>query len=159
MSVSKIVAGGQTGVDLAALDFARKHQILYGGWVPKGRTNEAGLIPHDYTGLVETHSTKVIERTKLNVQSSDATLIIVNGSDSPGTQQTVVFAREAGKPYLVLDVRQGTEFCQQKLRDWLRTNPVEVLNIAGPRGSEAPGLDVQVRDLLEGCLDEFAYPR
>ncbi|WP_367181529.1 putative molybdenum carrier protein [uncultured Ruegeria sp.] len=159
MSVSKIVAGGQTGVDMAALDFARAHKISYGGWIPKGRTNESGGIPAEYSGLVETQSTSVNERTRLNVQSSSATLVFVDGSISPGTQQTIVFASEAGKPCLVIDVRHGLDACVRQLRDWLRGRPIEVLNVAGPRASEAPGLGAQVRDVLKGCLAEFTQPK
>ena len=59
----KIVAGGQTGVDMAALQFAQGFRIPYGGWVPKGRMNEAGRIPDHFIGLKET---TVIGRRRAN---------------------------------------------------------------------------------------------
>lgn len=155
----KIVSGGQTGVDMAALEFAHAQGIPYGGWVPKGRTNEAGLIPADFTGLVETQSEHVVERTRLNVLSSDATLVFVDGSISPGTQQTIVFAQELGKPYLLVDIRKGVESCIGRLQLWLCNTPAAILNIAGPRASEAPDLGSYVKDVLRGCLHQFVQPR
>lgn len=153
------MTGGQTGVDMAALEFAHRNGILYGGWVPKGRTNEAGLIPDHFGGLIETNSEDVAERTRLNVNSSDATLVIVDGSSSPGTRQTVAFAAEAKKPHLVLDIRQGVATSALQVVAWLEVNPVSVLNIAGPRASEAPGLAPQVQQVLEVCRNQFIQPR
>lgn len=149
----KIVSGGQTGVDLAALEFARQNGLAYGGWVPKGRTNEAGRIPDYLTGLTETQSENVEERTKCNVVTSDATLIFVDGSASPGTDQTLVFAREAGKPHLVVDLAEGTETCAHRVTSWLKSAPIAVLNVAGPRNSEAPGIGAHVRAVLDQVLD------
>lgn len=149
----KIVTGGQTGVDLAALQFARQNGLAYGGWVPKGRMNEAGRIPDHFNGLIETQSPDVSERTKLNVQSSDALLVFSDGSPSPGTQLTVDFAKATGTPCLIVDVRDGVETCARQIRAWLDTDPVTALNIAGPRASEAPKIGTQVTDILRLSLD------
>jgi len=46
--VPKIVSGGQTGVDRAALDVALDHGIPCGGWCPKDRAAERGRIPARY---------------------------------------------------------------------------------------------------------------
>lgn len=138
---------------MAALTFARDYGISYGGWVPKGRTNEAGKIPEYFDGLSETDTEDVTERTKRNVASSDATLVFVNGSPSPGTQQTVVFAESMQKPHLVVDLRRGTDDCAQRVRSWVTSTPIAVLNIAGPRESEAPGIGHHVREVLERCFD------
>ncbi|CUJ91067.1 Putative molybdenum carrier [Ruegeria denitrificans] len=149
----KIVSGGQTGVDMAALEFARQNGLPYGGWVPKGRMNEDGRIPSQFKSLTETASEDVAERTRCNVLSSDATLIFVDGSFSPGTQQTIVFANEAERPHLVIDVRMGIATSSARTREWLKANPVSVLNIAGPRASEAPQIGAQVREILDRNLD------
>ncbi|WP_420584407.1 putative molybdenum carrier protein [Ruegeria sp.] len=151
----KIVSGGQTGVDMAALDFAHENDLTYGGWVPRGRRNEAGLIPDHLTGLVETATEKVAERTQRNAIDSDATLIFQSGSASPGTQLTVTFAQEAGKPYLIVDLRDGPEACARRIKAWLLDNTIDVLNIAGPRASEAPGIGVKVRATLAKILDQL----
>jgi hypothetical protein len=149
----KIVSGGQTGVDTAALNFARDHDLPYGGWVPKGRTNEAGVIPSYFLGLTEATTADVNERTRLNVKFSDATLVFINGSPSPGTDQTVRFAQEADKPYLVTDLRIGAITCAQDVGNWLKQHPISTLNIAGPRASEAPGLGTDVSEVLRLLLD------
>ena len=151
----KIVSGGQTGVDMAALSFAHENGLPYGGWVPKGRTNEAGRIPDRYSGLIETPTETVSERTKRNVLSADATLILIDGSRSPGTSQTVDFAIDAGRPHLIVDLRGGTELCAEQVRAWLASPPIEVLNIAGPRASEAPGIGVRARAVLEQIAERL----
>ncbi|WP_143534841.1 putative molybdenum carrier protein [Ruegeria meonggei] len=152
----KIVSGGQTGVDIAALEFARENGLPYGGWVPKGRTNEAGRIPDRFSGLVETPTESVSERTKRNVVFADATLIFIDGSTSPGTLQTVDFAIDAGKPHLIVDLRGGTDTCAQQVRVWLASTPIEVLNIAGPRASEAPGVGARARAVLDQISDRLS---
>ncbi len=149
----KIVSGGQTGVDLAALEFALDHGILHGGWVPKGRTNEAGGIPLRFDNLTETKTRDVSERTKLNVRSSDATLIFVDGSISPGTQLTIEFAAEIGRPHLVVDVRDGVDSCARRVSVWMKSVPIGTLNVAGPRASEAPKIGTRVRAILQRSLD------
>lgn len=155
--VAKIVSGGQTGVDTAALDFAVANGLAYGGWVPRGRTNEAGKIPARFSDLVESDSTDVNVRTRLNVETSDATLVFVDGSISPGTQLTIDHAKDVGKPHCVLDVRNGIETCSKTLRDWLSKSAVEVLNVGGPRGSESPEIAEPVHAILvKGVLTDQA---
>lgn len=145
----KIVTGGQTGVDLAAFEFALAHNLPCGGWVPKGRTNEAGRIPGKFRGLRETESEDVSVRTRLNVQDSDALLVFQQRASSPGTQLTIEFAAETQKPHLVVDVRDGPNHCAEQVRSWLLSHTPRVLNISGPRNSEAPGIGARVREVLE----------
>ena len=76
--VDKLTAGGQTGADRAALDFALEHGISCGGWCPKGRWAEDGLIPEGYP-LNETKSPDPAERTGLNIAESDGTLVFTLG--------------------------------------------------------------------------------
>lgn len=148
----KIISGGQTGVDMAALEFARANGVSYGGWVPKGRLNELGRIPCVFENLAETRSEDVIERTRLNVASADATLVFVDGSSSPGTQQTIAFASDTGKPHLVVDLQDGMELCARQVEEWLLANPIGVLNIAGPRASEAHDIGAKVTEVLQRNL-------
>ena len=149
----KIVSGGQTGVDIAALNVAISRGMPYGGYVPKGRMNEAGRIPDRYKGLIETPSDDVAHRTRMNVLSSDATLIFTDGAKSDGTARTEDFAKTLSKPCHVADTRLGTEACVRRLRSWLGKTSIAVLNVAGPRASEAPGLEAQVTDILNRCFD------
>jgi predicted Rossmann-fold nucleotide-binding protein len=73
--IERLVSGGQTGVDRAALDVAIACGIPHGGWCPRGRISEAGPIPAHYQ-LTETDSFKYWVRTERNVIDSDATLIL-----------------------------------------------------------------------------------
>ncbi|MBT7943927.1 MAG: molybdenum cofactor carrier [Alphaproteobacteria bacterium] len=139
--MEKIISGGQTGVDRAALDAARQADMACGGWVPKGREAEDGVIadisPVDECGLGG-HE----ERTRLNVRDSDATLILVLGRSpedfEDGTPLTVQWADTLSMPYTVVDLGQPTD--AQGVVEWLEGSRVQVLNVAGPRESSAPGI-------------------
>ncbi|NOD48712.1 MULTISPECIES: putative molybdenum carrier protein [unclassified Ruegeria] len=144
----KIISGGQTGVDLAALEFAMQLGLIYGGWIPKGRTNEAGGIPEHYSGLVEAFSSEPDVRTRLNVSSSDATLIITDGSESPGTNYTQQVALESAKPLMLVNLSGGTQSQIEQVQRWIASNKPLALNIAGPRESEAPGINVKALTFL-----------
>ncbi len=148
----KIISGGQTGVDTAALDFAIQRGLSYGGWVPKGRTNEAGLIPARYQSLFEASSSNPNERTRLNVSSSDATLILTDGSESPGTLYTHQVAKELGKAVIRVVISADTKAQQVQVRKWVATINPTVLNIAGPRESEASGVHAKTLAFLDGAM-------
>ena len=57
-NIIRIRSGGQSGVDRAALDFARQHRIEICGWCPKGGWAEDSDVPpgllEDYPELTET---------------------------------------------------------------------------------------------------------
>jgi len=134
--LEKIVSGGQTGADRAALDFALANDICTGGWVPKGRLAEDGPIPDRYPGLCETDSPDPAIRTALNVRDSDATLILSHGSLGGGSLLTLHEATRAGKPVLHLDLdRHSTASAAVSLHRWLAEIRPNVLNVAGPRAS------------------------
>ncbi|TNJ42489.1 putative molybdenum carrier protein [Phaeobacter sp. B1627] len=153
----KIISGGQTGVDLAALEFAVQRGLRHGGWVPEGRENEDGHISQIYQGLIETHSSEPDERTWLNVGSSDATLIITNGSNSPGTHYTQRVAGELGKPIMHIELSGNGQLQRKQLWQWIGSiNPV-VLNIAGPRESEAPGVHEKALAFLNEAFPLPSY--
>jgi Circularly permutated YpsA SLOG family len=136
--LKKIVSGGQTGADRAALDFAIKHAIPHGGWVPRGRRAEDGPLPLRYH-LEETVSANYPERTEQNVIDSDGTLIISHGSLTEGSANTLTIAIKHGRPQLHLDMNKLTlEEASRALRSWIIKNRIEVLNVAGPRRSNDP---------------------
>ena len=134
---AKIVSGGQTGVDRAALDAAIKLGIRCGGWVPKGRRAEDGPIDSAYP-MTETQSSSYEDRTHRNVADSDATLIITRGAPDGGTKVAVDEAAALGKPYHIVDLMR-THSPLAALR-WLESKRPEVLNVAGPRESKVPGI-------------------
>ncbi|MBF0110174.1 MAG: putative molybdenum carrier protein [Magnetococcales bacterium] len=135
--VVKIISGGQTGVDRAALDFAMARGLTAGGWCPKGRRAEDGVIPRHYP-LMETHREDYPYRTILNVKDSDGTLILFTGTLRGGSALTDRFARENKVPCLSIDL--SGEHDPSLVADWVCTNRIQVLNIAGPRESENRGI-------------------
>lgn len=147
----KILSGGQTGVDRAALDFALKNNIVCGGWCPKERKAEDGTIPAIYP-LQEASSKSYSWRTELNVRDSDATLVVSSGAIKNGTELTIRIARNTGKPLMIIHLDRKDLFLEEKFNNWLAENNVEVLNIAGPRESNSPGIYNRTIQLLEELL-------
>lgn len=149
---ARIVSGGQTGVDRAALDAARALGIPHGGWCPKGRRAEDGPIPAEYA-LQETESGQYAVRTERNVLDADATLILSFGRPSGGTALTLELARRHGRPVWVADLAHGEpDELVAGLRSWLEATQVGVLNVAGPRASKHPQVYPRARTLLEAAL-------
>jgi hypothetical protein len=145
----KVVSGGQTGVDRAALDAARALGLPCGGWCPQGRLAEDGPIDPAYP-LVETPSADYAQRTEWNVRDSDGTLVLTRGAASGGTAYTIALARERRKPLLVVDL--GTDPDPAEAARWVREAGIAVLNVAGPRESQRPGVGAQARGFLERLL-------
>jgi hypothetical protein len=146
--LEKVVSGGQTGVDRAALDVAMELSIPCGGWCPKGRRAEDETIPAKYP-LQESPTTNYADRTALNVRDSDGTLILARGPLRGGTALTKTFAERYQRPHLLVDLRHVTE---QQVHDWLTANSIRVLNVAGPRESSQPGITRQATALLRAVL-------
>ena len=131
----RIISGGQTGVDLAGLDAAvdisRTIPLKYGGFAPKGMTNEDGIISPHY-GLVEIKG-GYKRRTLMNLGLADVVLVYTRtGLNTPGTNMTI---NEAIKRQILVVVLENS---------WRL--PVDQLlgkqtiMVAGPRESKAPGI-------------------
>ena len=152
----KIISGGQTGVDRAALDFAIRHGYEHGGWCPRDRRAEDGTIPSAYV-LHETSSTDYVERTEQNVMDSDATLIVARERElSGGTAFTKICAEQHRRPLLVVCERDGVANPAAALSKFIKQHKVCTLNVAGPRESQASGLGKFVVELLEVALEKRA---
>jgi hypothetical protein len=138
----KIISGGQTGVDRAALDVALKHGIESGGWCPTGRLDEFGRIPDRYP-VRELRKGGFTERTLQNVKDSDGTVIVYPGKLTGGTEQTVQFCVGQQRPHLLVDAsRVSGEDAARLIGEFVRKHKIDVLNVAGPRQSEwADGYD------------------
>ena len=147
--IEKIISGGQTGVDRAALDVALELGIPCGGWCPKGRRAEDGRIPNHYP-VQEASSAEYPVRTQLNVEDSDGTLILSWGSPVGGTALTIKLAKKLRRPYLLVDLSNRGD--PQKVWDWLRENHFQILNVAGPREGEAPGIRQKALSFLREVL-------
>jgi Circularly permutated YpsA SLOG family len=149
----KIISGGQTGVDRAALDIALKHGIEAGGWCPIGRLDEFGRIPDCYP-LREMESGGFAARTLRNVEDSDGTVIIYPGKLTGGTEQTVRFCIEQRRPHELIDTSSiSTDRAAQMIADFVRKNKIEILNVAGPRQSEWLDGYNYAHDVLEAFLE------
>jgi hypothetical protein len=146
---TKIISGGQTGVDRAALDLALELNLPCGGWCPRGRKAEDGPIPPRYP-LTETASDAYPERTRKNVRDSEGTLVLTRGAPDRGTALTIALAERLHRPYLVLDLSEPPD--GETVRTWAVAHQVQVLNVAGPRESSKPGIYEQARLFLRTLL-------
>lgn len=142
----RIISGGQTGVDRAALDAAQLAGLPCGGWCPRGRRAEDGDIDTRYP-LRETPSNDYRQRTEWNVRDSDATLILNRGVQlRGGTALTHDLALQLEKPRLVIDLAAPCN--HNVIRHWLNAHSVTMLNIAGPRESQQPGIYPEAMEFL-----------
>lgn len=148
----KIVSGGQTGVDRAALDAALAAGAACGGWCPRGRRAEDGTIPPDYP-LAETDSGDYRARTHANVALADATLVVTFGEPTGGTALTLEFCRELGRPWLMLDAeRMPVAEAAARAAAFVHAHGVTTLNVAGPRASGEPRAYDYARALIAALL-------
>lgn len=151
--IERLVSGGQTGVDRAALDCALELGIAHGGFVPRGRRAEDGIVPDRFTGMLETESADYRVRTARNVACSDATLIISRGPLEGGSLLTRELAIEQGKPHLHLDLALlPRDEAVAKLGRFLADEKVVVLNVAGPRASRDAAIGALTADVLRRTL-------
>jgi len=159
--IIKIISGGQTGVDQAALDAAMKLNIPHGGWVPKGRKTENGPLPAKYD-LQEMPTESYSARTEKNVLDSDGTLIISRGQLTEGSEYTRKMAMKHNRPWLHIDLGKKPKFhAATIIISWIDENRIEILNVAGPRASKDPEIYADVMHIIEivsylGLIDHNA---
>jgi hypothetical protein len=150
--IEKVVSGGQTGVDRAALDAALERDIACGGWCPAGRHADDGRIPDRYP-LRETVDMDHTVRTENNVRDSDGTLMFYRGSLQGGTAYAVLMAKHLKRPVMAvnLDEPVGVDAIAQ----WVANNRIRVLHIGGQRESSSPGIYQAahrlIGEILEAC--------
>ena len=151
--LTKIISGGQTGADQAAIDTAIALGIPHGGWVPKERLTEAGPLPDKYS-LTEMPTKDYLNRTKQNVLVSDGTVIFSHGDLTGGSKRTADFATELCKPFLHIDLDKTlpSEF-GEVLAAWIKSHGIEVLNVAGSRASKDPQIYDRARIVMQVALE------
>lgn len=141
MKITKIISGGQNGVDQAALRAAKSLGIPTGGWMPKGwmtldepRPEFAELydMKECYAGYKA--------RTEANVIDSDATLIFAADFKSPGEICTFKAIRKFQKPYFRV---HPSEDKMAEVLAWLAWVEGSVLNVAGNSENTSPGIGEQ----------------
>ncbi len=122
----KIISGGQTGVDRAALDVGLTYDLVIGGWCPKNRKSLDGVIPDRYP-LKETKSSDYRVRTEWNIRDSDGTLILNNGKLTGGTKLTHKLAIENSKPVFIAQLDEAYEI--EDTLHWLKEHEIATLNV------------------------------
>ncbi len=150
--LKKIISGGQTGADLAALDFAIKFNVPHGGWIPLGRKTESGKLPIKYQ-LKEMETRDYKSRTKQNILDSQGTAIISRGRLTSGSWLTRSFAKVEGKPNCHINLINSDIFeASIILQSFIVENQIEILNVAGPRASHDSCIYFDVKSILEALL-------
>lgn len=149
LGIKRIVSGGQTGVDRAALDVAIQLGIEHGGWCPRGRLAEDGQIAARYH-LQELPSSDYADRTRQNVVDSDGTLILYRQRLQGGTLLTNRIAQQLERPLCRVRLDRPLDF--GKVHKWLRQHQIDSINVAGPRGSSHPELYSQAFEYLHKLL-------
>ncbi len=155
--VIKIISGGQTGVDRAALDAAISLEIPHGGFVPAGRITEEGPLDQKYK-MKELLSSSYPARTKKNVEVSDGTLILSQGRLTGGSAFTEHYADVCGKPCLHIDLSSDdVSVLVQDTKEWLAAHSIITLNVAGPRASTAPDIYECALKFITAVLQEPSH--
>jgi hypothetical protein len=136
MALTKILSGGQTGVDRGALDAALAAGFPCGGWCPANRAAEDGLIPARYP-LTPLVGGGYRERTRQNVIDSDGTAILFDGVLSGGTLLTLNLCKREGRPHLVIDASKFSAVeATVDLARFVELHDIKDLNVAGPRARQ-----------------------
>jgi len=147
--VRKIISGGQTGVELAALDTAIKLGIAHGGWTSHGKRNEDGPLSDIYA-LTETASLGFYESLEKNVLAADGTLVISRGAHTPVSSQAVQMTLRHQRQFLHVDLRQYALFEAASLvNSWMSLKQIKVAYITGPLAGEDADIYSQAQKVLE----------
>lgn len=153
--IEKIVSGGQTGADRAALDVAIRLGIPHGGWVPKGRKTEDGRLPQKYD-LKEAPSLSYAQRTEMNVIDSDGTLIVTHGRLRGEAALTQKLAKKHNRPCFHMNLKKTMEHKTSEIvRFWIDARNIKILNVAGSRASTDPKIYKAVRRLLQSVITDY----
>jgi hypothetical protein len=154
----KIISGGQSGADRAALDAAIEAAIPYGGWCPNGGWAEDMPEPPGvlalYPDLRPTPETSPGQRTEWNVRDSDALMVLVDSASlaaSKGTGFALNCAAVLKKPHIIIDIDAPDAL--PKAQGFLADRAGGSLCIGGPRESEAPGIYTKALALVTALFE------
>jgi len=151
--LAKIISGGQTGADRAALDAGMESRFPIGGSCPAGRMAEDGIIDLRYP--LDEMEGGYESRTKKNVEDSDGTAIFYEGFLHGGTDKTLDFCIELKKPYILVDIDLlGPDEAVNKVTSFISDYRIRVLNVAGPRQSQCPSIYSYVKITMQGVITQ-----
>ncbi len=150
--MKKIISGGQTGADIAGIDAAISCNVPYGGWLPKGRKYEKGIVPESYTEFQVMTTGGYPKRTEQNVIDSEGTVIFTYGKLSGGSLLTKEFAIKHNRPLIHIDL-DGVDNPVILIKDWLIEWDINILNVAGKSASKAPTIYNQVKEIIKQVLN------
>lgn len=144
----KIISGGQTGADQGGLRAGKKLGLETGGWIPKGFLTELGFCPElgERFGLVEHSSPKYPPRTFSNAKDSDGTIRFAINFETAGEKCTLKAIDQYKKPHFDIDVADPHP--AKTVAEWIESNKIEVLNVAGNREATFPGIGEFVENFL-----------
>lgn len=148
--LTKIVSGGQTGVDRGALDAALTMRFPCGGWCPENRMADDGVIPERYPVEI-LHDSGYRKRTRQNVIDSDGTIIIYFDYIYPrgGTEQTLLECIKQNRPYLLIDGHElSNERAAERIGSFVIEKQISVLNVAGPKADRLPEAHLYTQSTL-----------
>jgi predicted Rossmann-fold nucleotide-binding protein len=153
--IERIISGGQTGADRAALDAAIDCGTPHGGWCPAGRIASDGTIPEDYN-LRETEESTYPPRTERNVKEADATVVFMRGPGiSPGSKLTIGLCEKHKKPFTIVNVAiTGTEDAAMLIKYLVQEYKVRTLNVAGSRENKSPGIYFLTYEAVSAMLKD-----
>ena len=152
--LQRIISGGQTGADRAALDAALETGFPCGGYCPKNREAEDGPIDDRYP-LVEING-GYAERTRKNVEESDGTLIVFQSPIHGGTRLTRDYCIQCEKPCLLIDfITASPTQALEEVESFIHQYSINALNVAGPRASDCPEVYGYVHDLILKLCSDF----
>ena len=150
--IKKIISGGQTGADQAAIDAAIKYSFPYGGLIPKGRLTEDGPLPKKYK-LKEMPTSSYPKRTEQNIIDSNGTVIISHGKVTGGSKLTKKLAEKHKRPFLHIDLNKTPAFiAASEINNWVIKHGIEILNVAGPRASKDPKIYEDTTYIIQGVI-------
>ena len=152
MMLKKIISGGQTSADQAALDAAIKLGIAHGGWIPKGRTTETGTLPENYN-LQEMPTDDYSKCIEQNVKDSKGTLIIFYGKLTGDLYRAERETLKHKHQLLGVDLNQTIAFHAASLvNDWIQLRYIDILYVVGPSTAVNPNAGKHTKIMLERAL-------
>ena len=150
--LTKIISGGQSGADRAALDVAITLGIPHEAWIPAGWGEENGVVSGPYN-FREMPTSSIPQWIKHNILYSNGTLILSHGNLTGGSAAVLQSAEPRDRPILHVDLSGTAEFAAaQLIHSWFERNDIGILNVAGARAEKDPGIYDATTRALETAI-------